>query len=502
MTVPGVLLELRPGMPLLFGGNRVTYVSEALARAFEPGDRLIVVQTTGDILHIPAAQQQIADTAVGRAREAFADLRTLPEERAERFYDEFGSRLADDGIWSKVVAANDDDVVRARARGRSTTRLLITPSMRNRMLDGLGRWRAMVPSRYRTTERVEHMGWKVEQVRDGVGVVGFVFEGRPNVLVDATGILRTGNTTALRIGSDALGTARVLVSLALAPALAAAGLPEGAVTLIESTEHAAGWALFANTGLSLAIARGSGATVEQLGAIARQAGVPVSLHGTGGAWMIVDETAEPAYLRSVVYHSLDRKVCNTLNVACFVEASVETLLPVFLAAVAARGTQLGHGYKLHVTPDAMPYVPHELFERSTTVVRAGGPADEPIAEPWDVQALGHEWEWERTPEVTVHITKDVDEAVGLFNQHSPRFIASLISQDQEIHDRFFRSIDAPFVGNGVTRWVDGQFALNRPELGLTNWQHGRLLSRGGILTGDGVYTLRLRVHQTDPEVHQ
>jgi glutamate-5-semialdehyde dehydrogenase len=61
-------------------------------------------------------------------------------------------------------------------------------------------------------------------------------------------------------------------------------------------------------------------------------------------------------------------------------------------------------------------------------------------------------------------------------------------------------VNAPFVGNGFTRWVDGQYALRRPELGLSNWQNGRLFARGGVLSGDGVFTIRARVTQTDPDV--
>ncbi|HVZ31184.1 MAG TPA: hypothetical protein VG963_02090, partial [Polyangiaceae bacterium] len=60
----------------------------------------------------------------------------------------------------------------------------------------------------------------------------------------------------------------------------------------------------------------------------------------------------------------------------------------------------------------------------------------------------------------------------------------------------FANINAPFVGDGFTRWVDGQFALRRPELGLSNWQNGRLLARGGVLTGDGIFTLRTRARRT------
>jgi glutamate-5-semialdehyde dehydrogenase len=342
----------------------------------------------------------------------------------------------------------------------------------------------------------------VEQVIDALGVVGFVFEGRPNVFADATGILRGGNTAVMRIGSDALGTARAIAETALAPALREAGLPDGAITLIESGERAAGWAMFSDSRLSLAVARGSGPAVAQLGSIARQAGTPVSLHGTGGAWLIADETADPERLRAAIYHSLDRKVCNTANVILLPQARVDALLPVALDALRARGEALGHGYKLHVLDDAVPHLPSAFFETRAVILRAEGPVEEPIAEPLPLSALGREWEWEATPEVSLGLVRDLDEAIALFNTSSPRFAASLISEDPQAHERFFRAIDAPFVGDGFTRWVDGQYALNRPELGLSNWQHGRLFGRGGILSGDSVYTIRLRVRQHDRDVHR
>ena len=67
--------------------------------------------------------------------------------------------------------------------------------------------------------------------------------------------------------------------------------------------------------------------------------------------------------------------------------------------------------------------------------------------------------------MTLVVVPDVAAAVALFNAHSPRFIASLISDDPEAHRRFYEAVDAPFVGDGFTRWVDGQYALRRPELG-------------------------------------
>jgi glutamate-5-semialdehyde dehydrogenase len=82
--------------------------------------------------------------------------------------------------------------------------------------------------------------------------------------------------------------------------------------------------------------------------------------------------------------------------------------------------------------------------------------------------------------------------VRLANRYSPRFVASLISDDAGEQDRFYAAIDAPFVGDGFTRWVDGQYALGTPELGLSNWQFGRLLGRGGVLSGDSIHTVRHR----------
>lgn len=104
--------------------------------------------------------------------------------------------------------------------------------------------------------------------------------------------------------------------------------------------------------------------------------------------------------------------------------------------------------------------------------------------------------------MTVHVVADVDEAVTACNRSSPRFIASLVSASRELHDRFYATVDAPFVGDGFTRWVDGQYALGTPELGLSNWEGGRMLGRGGILSGDGVHTVRYRSRVADADLHR
>lgn len=496
------LSGLAAGQQIVFGGDRVAEVPADLAAAFRAGDRLIVDPNTGQLLHVPAAEHRIAGAAVDAAVAAFGALARCSDDQITGFFGGFAERLADDAVFAPIAAANAADLERARQSGRSTTRLELTPSMRDGMIAGLLGWAATSAPRDMVERTVEHPGWRVEARRAPLGVVGFVFEGRPNVFADATGVVRTGNTVVFRIGSDALGTARAIVEHALDPAILAAGLPAGVVGLVASPAHAAGWALFSDPRLSLAVARGSGPAVAQLGAVARQAGVPVSLHGTGGAWLVAAADADTDRFAATVRNSLDRKVCNTLNVCCIVRDRAADLVPALLDSVAAAGERRGAMARVHATSAAWPYIPTDQLARRATVVRAAGRVDEPFVSPIGLDGLSHEWEWEESPEVTLHVVATTDEAIELCNRHSPRFVASLVSESEALHDEFFATVDAPFVGDGFTRWVDGQYALDAPELGLSNWEGGRMLGRGGILSGDSVYTVRYRARIADADLRR
>jgi glutamate-5-semialdehyde dehydrogenase len=483
VSAGAALDRLHVGQLVPFGGDRVAVVEEQLAAAFQPGDRLVVVHDTGDLLHIPQAEHVGVRHAVDRAVEAFGQLAEADDQQLTSFFDDFAGRLADERVVDLIEQANRSDVVAAAGRGRSTSRLELSASMRHGMIDGLRVWQHTAARRDALESTHDHGSWTVETRRSPLGVVGFVFEGRPNVFADATGVLRTGNTVVFRIGSDALGTARAIMTHAVQPALLHAGLPSGAVELIDSAAHAAGWALFAERRLGLAVARGSGVAVAQLGAVARQHGVPVSLHGTGGAWMVVAADVDEHTLRSAVLHSLDRKVCNTLNVCCVVADRADRLVPVVVDAATSAASQRGTRPVFHVTESAAPFV-----DRSATPVQ--------------LRDLGTEWEWDDAPELSIVVVGSIDEAVGLFNTLSPRFTASLLGGDAAEQQRFYDTIDAPFVGDGFTRWVDGQFAFDQPELGLSNWQAGRLFARGGVLSGDSVFTVRTRAHIRDHDLHR
>jgi glutamate-5-semialdehyde dehydrogenase len=501
-STPLPLERLEPGQLIIVGGDRAVAVTDELAAAFSAGDRLVVLPDIGDVLHIPAAEHVAAAEAVSAASAAFEGLAGVTDQQITAFFSAFADRLADEASIAAITEANAADVGAASVAGRSTTRLTLSPGMREDMIAGLRAWERSPLRRDIPVAAFDHDGWSIEARRAPLGVVGFVFEGRPNVFADAAGVVRTGNTVVMRIGSDALGTAEAIVEHALAPALAVAGLPSGTVTLVRSRSRAAGWALFADDRLSLAVARGSGQAVAQLGAVARQAGTPVSAHGTGGAWLVAGIAADTTRFADSVRNSLDRKVCNTLNVCCIPAGAADRLVACFLSALDDAAAELGTSARLHVDAGAEPYVPVERFSSKVTIRRADGDRLEPAATLIDRGNIGTEWEWEVSPEVTLVVTETVAQAVALHNRYSPRFIASLISDDAAEHERFYAAVDAPFVGDGFTRWVDGQYALGTPELGLSNWQFGRLLGRGGVLSGESIHTIRHRATIDDPTLHR
>ncbi len=484
--------ELKQGMKILAADGQAFTVDSHLAAAFRPGDRLVADSQAG-LLHIPVAELRTATIAVDAAAAAFSDMAGVSDEAIIAFYDHAANAVADDDVWNEVAAVNAGDVENARRRGRSTTRLGVSESMREKMIEGLRGWASMPLRRGAVLDTVRHDGFEVDLVGAALGVVAFVFEGRPNVLADACGVLRGGNTVVFRIGSDALATARTIMDLAIAPALAGAGLPAGAVSLLDSSAHSAGWALFLDRRLSLAVARGSGPAVAALGSLARSAGTPASLHGTGGAWMVVSDNADEDAVEEAVFRSLDRKVCNTLNTCCLVNGPAQARLAgAVLRGLRRAGEARGAAFKLHVAHGSERLVPDSMLADEVDVVRAEGPVRESQAETVATTDLGVEWEWEETPEISIVGVDSLDEAVRLFNDLSPRLVGTLLSNDLTERERFFNTVDSPFVGDDHTRWVDGQFALGKPELGLSNWQHGRLFGRGGVLTGDDVYTVRLR----------
>ena len=482
--VRGRLSSLAAGQLIPYGGDKFVEVGAELAEAFVDGDRLVVVQETGELIRIEASVARVVDAAVSTAVSGFERLATTPPEVVDGFYAEFARLLSDDEIFEAIRSANAVDVDDARRRGRAIGRLELTDKMRSDMIEALLMWRDLPDPFAGSSAEVVHDSWTVEERKSPLGVIGFVFEGRPNVFADATGVLKSGNSVVFRIGSDALGTARALMDLVVRPACETTGLPAESVTLVDAPERSAGHALFSDRRLALAVARGSGEAVAQLGAVARQSGVPVSLHGTGGAWMHVATGFGLDSIRQIVDASLDRKVCNTVNVVAVPKSARQEQAAVMAGVVSAaerRGVRA---------------IVHLRRAEASIWTDDGSPFDAVLHD--DDDFLATEWEWDERPEVSLVAVTDSSETVRLFNRFSPRFVLAVVTCDRDELESVYRRAEAPFVGDGFTRWVDGQYALGRPELGLSNWQSGRLFGRGGILSGDGVFSVRYLASHRDP----
>jgi glutamate-5-semialdehyde dehydrogenase len=255
MADPGDLTNLPAGTPVLVG-TRVLPLP-----ALRPGDRVLAVGRVESLVVISAAAHAAAVDAVRDAEAAFVALGSCGADQVDAFFLGFAARLADASVWAAVSAANQEDVQSAESRGRGTSRLRVSEKMRAAMIDGLRGW-AKTPSRVGAVlERRRGDDFVIERRAAPLGVVVFVFEGRPNVFADGAGVVRNGNAAVMRIGGDALGTALAIEEHALHPALREAGLPLGAVRLLRSKDHAAGQALFTLPSVRLAVARGSGSTV-------------------------------------------------------------------------------------------------------------------------------------------------------------------------------------------------------------------------------------------------
>ena len=489
---------LRAGDLVAIGRHR-TVISQEFAASLEPGDQVLALSHNGQLRRLPKAVVDLVDEAVSAASRAFTLLPDVSDDAINEFFELAAEALQDNVRFSTVLQANQRDEESARARGRSVTRLVLSENMRRDMIAALLMWRDAPMSRDSVVSKTEHVGWSVEQRAAPLGVLGFVFEGRPNVFADATGVLKGGNAVVFRIGSDALGTANAMMDVIIRPSLIQAGLPVDAVVLLNSPEHAAGWSLFSDSRLGLAVARGSGTAVSELGSIAQQSGVPVSLHGTGGAWMVVGEEASLDRLESCVLHSLDRKVCNTLNVVTVIRHLASVHIPIILKAAEIAASARGTRPRIHAIQGAEKFMSTDV---TIEVRRSEGVILEQQVTVANVESLGTEYEWEENPEFAIVLVDDIDEAVELFNAYSPQFIVSTISENETEQERVWSLTNAPFFGDGFTRWVDGQFSLLRPELGLSNWENGRLFGRSGILSGDSAFTVRLRVHQSDEKLHR
>ena len=277
-------------------------------------------------------------------------------------------------------------------------------------------------------------GERVFERRVPVGVIGAVFEARPNVTIDvASQVLKARSAAVLRTGAAALGSATALVELVIAPSLRENGVPAEAVQLVPTPGHAGADALVGLPDLvPLVVVRGSGEVTRRLSALGAAAGTRVLAHADGGGVLYLDASADEAEVARMVHDSTDRLgVCNRLNLLLIDRPAHDRLWPAAEAALRERG----------LTPSLPPH-PHPL---------------------------GHEWALDAGNEAHVTVAQvdgPVDAALTAARETSG-LAAAVCAQDEEAATAF---IDA-YTGTGVfwnasTRLLDGYKLLGLPETGI------------------------------------
>jgi len=360
------------------------------------------------------------------------------------------------GLEEKAAAlleANRGDLERARASRRSRAfmdRLTLTEGRIEEMAAGL-RHVAGLPDPVGETVEVwrRPTGLEIARVRVPLGVIGFVYESRPNVTADAAGLcIKPGNAVLLRGGSDAIDS-NTMIAQTLAKAVGKAGLPPEAIQYVDTPDRAAVLAMLRlDRYLDLIIPRGGEEFVQF---VAERSTVPVLKHDKGLCHVYVDEGADLDTALAVAVNAKAQRVsvCNAME-TLLVHASIA---PAFLPLAATRFSEAG------------------VALRADAQARALLPSADPASdEDWDTEYLDHI--------LAIRVVASFDEAVEHIRRHGSGLAEAIVTRDIRRARRFAQEVDAAAVlVNASTRLVDGgQFGMGA-EMGIST---SKLHARGPV----------------------
>jgi glutamate-5-semialdehyde dehydrogenase len=352
-----------------------------------------------------------------------------------------------------VLDANRSDLERARTAGVSRAfvdRLTLTEGRIEEMAAGLRQIGALPDPVGETVEAWRRPnGVEIARVRVPLGVVGFIYESRPNVTADAAGLcLKSGNAVLLRGGSEALDSNTAIAQI-LSRAAEKAGLPPDVIQHVDTPDRAAVMAMLTlDRYVDLIIPRGG---EEFVRLVAERSTVPVLKHDKGLVHVYVDEGADLDMALAVALNAKTQRVsvCNSLE-TLLVHAAIA---PTFLPAAAARFKEAG--------------VEMRCDERARALMPGARPA-EPAD--WDTEYLDYI--------LSIKVVDGFDEAVAHIRRHGSGLAEAIITSDVRRARRFTQEVDAAAVlVNASTRLVDGgQFGM-AAEMGIST---SRLHARGPV----------------------
>jgi len=368
-----------------------------------------------------------------------------------------------------ILAANRQDMDAGRARGLDAAlldRLELTTARIDGMIEGLQQVAGLVdPIGEVTDMRYRPSGIQVGRMRVPLGVVGIIYESRPNVTCEAASLcLKSGNAVILRGGSEAIHSNQAIAACIMT-GLRAAGLPEHAVQVVATTDRAAvGKLITMPEYVDVIVPRGGKSLIERVSAEAK---VPVIKHLDGICHVYVDDRADVQKTLKVVMNAKTHRygTCNTLETLLVAEGIAARILPEIAQALQGADVEL------------------RGCERTRALVPGMAAATETD---WETEYLA--------PILAIRIVADLDEAMAHIARYGSAHTDAILTEDFSRAQRFLREVDSSsVVVNASTRFADGfEYGLGA-EIGIsTDKLHARgpvglegLTSQKYIVLGDG-----------------
>ena len=369
----------------------------------------------------------------------------------------------------QLIDENAKDLEAGRAKGLDGAmldRLSLSANSVKAMADGLREVAALAdPVGEITGLAYRPSGIQVGRMRVPLGVIGIIYESRPNVTADAAALcIKSGNACILRGGSESIHSNRAIAKLVRA-GLVESGLPEDAVQLIETTDRTAvGELLRMEKFVDVIVPRGGKGLIERIMAESR---IPIIKHLDGICHVYIDDKADHEKAVRIAMNAKTHRygVCNAMETLLVAEGIAETILPRLAGLLKEKGVEL------RGCPKTLQLIPYAI------------PATE---EDWDTEYLA--------AILSIRIVADLDAAIEHINHHSSQHTESIVTEDYTRARRFLREVDSSSVMvNASTRFADGfEYGLGA-EIGIsTDKLHARgpvglegLTTQKFVVLGDG-----------------
>jgi len=354
---------------------------------------------------------------------------------------------------AQLLAANRGDVEQAKKAGRDAAfvdRLTLSPRLIEQMAEGLEQVALLPDPVGQLSDQVKRpSGIEVARMRVPIGVIGIIYESRPNVTADAAGLcVKAGNACILRGGSEALHSNQAIAACVRA-GLKAAGLPEAAVQMVEVADRAAvGELVTLHEYVDLVVPRGGKDLIARL---MRESRIPMLKHLDGVCHVYVDDLADPAMAVTIADNAKTQRygTCNTMETLLVAQAIAPKVLP-----------EIGR-----------------IFLAKQVEMRADDAARKLLPEAKAATEQDYATEW-LAPVVSIRVVAGLDEAIEHIARYGSQHTDAIVTQDAARAQRFLREVDSSSVlVNASTRFADGyEFGLGA-EIGIST---DKLHARGPV----------------------